>query len=362
MSVSKLSEELIKAGVGVDVFTTTANGLAELPVAIGEPVNVDGVSVIYFPRITKDHSHFSPKLLSHLWKHVQEYDAVHIHAWWNLVSMPSAFIAQIRNVPVLISPRGTLSSYSFNISKSPLKKIFHALAGKSILKRAGIHATSVAEKYDLKKLIDPTGLFEIPNFVKFAEIKSSTQTIGNGKFRLLFLSRIDEKKGLEHLLNALPLLTIPYQLTIAGNGEGDYMNGLKTMILNNNTHEHIDWIGFQGENKFDVLNNHDLMILPSYNENFGNVVIESLSVGTAVLISDGVGLADYVTQNNLGWLCETNAKSIADRLNNIYKNKKDELLRIKAAAPGKIAADFDEAILVHQYINMYNQITQQTIE
>jgi len=42
MSVSMLSEELIKEGISVEVFSTTANGKAELPVQTGMPVEVDG--------------------------------------------------------------------------------------------------------------------------------------------------------------------------------------------------------------------------------------------------------------------------------------------------------------------------------
>src|SRR3954466_11833550 len=114
MSVSMLSEQLVKAGIDCSVFTTTANGPTELPVTIGIPVNVDGVWVTYFKRITKDHTHFSPALLLALWQRVKQYNIVHIHAWWNTVSVLSGLIAVLRGVPVIVSPRGTLSNYSFH--------------------------------------------------------------------------------------------------------------------------------------------------------------------------------------------------------------------------------------------------------
>ncbi|HTE01349.1 MAG TPA: hypothetical protein VK668_18815, partial [Mucilaginibacter sp.] len=62
MSVSKLSEQMVKAGCIVEVFTTTANGPVELPVVPDKQTNIDGVPVTYFKRLTKDHSHFSPAL------------------------------------------------------------------------------------------------------------------------------------------------------------------------------------------------------------------------------------------------------------------------------------------------------------
>jgi hypothetical protein len=57
MSVAKLSEQLVKAGCEVAVFTTTANGSTELPVKPNITTDIDGVDVTYFKRITKDHTH-----------------------------------------------------------------------------------------------------------------------------------------------------------------------------------------------------------------------------------------------------------------------------------------------------------------
>ncbi|NNU34836.1 glycosyltransferase [Mucilaginibacter sp. S1162] len=93
MSVAKLSEQLVNAGNEVTVFTTTANGKYELAIDPNKSILVDGVSVTYFKRITKDHSHLSPGLLLNLWRNVRKFDIIHIHAWWNLVSVFSAFIA-----------------------------------------------------------------------------------------------------------------------------------------------------------------------------------------------------------------------------------------------------------------------------
>lgn len=354
-SVSKLSEELIKQECDITVFTTTANGRYELPVAIS-PVLVDGVSVYYFKRITKDHSHFSPALLFAVWKQVKKFDAVHIHAWWNTVSILSCLIALMRGVPVIISPRGTLSAYSFQNKNAFYKKCIHYLLGRGLLKSCYIHVTSVHEKSRLVEIITPKGFFVIPNFVQLPgnyPVKSGTLS---DKLKLLFLSRIEEKKGLDILLRALSQITVPYHLTIAGDGEPSYINYLKEIAVSNGTANHLSWIGFQDKHKFEVLNGHDLLVLPSHDENFGNVVIESLSVGTAVLISDQVGLADYVTRNNLGWLCDTTPNSVAAWINRVNFS---QLTIIKEKAPAIIAHDFNESILVKEYVMMYQQIIQQ---
>ena len=172
----------------------------------------------------------------------------------------------------------------------------------------------------------------------------------------MFFSRIEEKKGLDLLINALATVTVPYTLTVAGDGETGYVDSLKKLAAEIGLEDKIDWIGFQNENKFEILQAHDLFVLPSYDENFGNAVIESLSTGTAVLISEEVGLEDYVNVNNLGWICKANPAAIAWHINNIAINDKDGLSRIREFAPGIIAGDFEEANLVRKYADFYEEL------
>jgi glycosyltransferase involved in cell wall biosynthesis len=355
MSVSKLCEQMVKAGCSIEVFTTTANGADELPVNVNKQIIVDEVPVTYFKRITKDHSHFSPALLKKLWKEAKTFDVIHIHAWWNLVSVLSCWIAVARKVPVIVSPRGTLSAYSFTNRNNLPKKIIHNLIGRQLLRKSNIHVTSHREMTGIETIIHPKTITNIPNFIVLPETVPNEIRQPENLLKLLFFSRIEEKKGLDILLNALPSVAIPYHLTVAGDGDADYIDMLKTIATNNSISEHISWIGFQGSNKFEVLQQNDLMVLPSHDENFGNVVIESLSVGTAVLISKNVGLADYVSDNNLGWVCDLDTNNISTTINKIGQAS-DKLLAIRKHAPGLVRKDFEEENLTKKYIDMYNQI------
>lgn len=355
MSVSMLSEQLSKSAIATEAYATTANGQKELPVQPGEPVVIDGVTVTYFKRITKDHSHFSPALLKKLWRSSRNFDLIHIHAWWNLVSVFSCFIALLRNVPILVSPRGTLSPYSFENKNKGIKWVIHQLFTRPMLKKCHIHVTSHHEELAVMALIRSKSITRIPNFVKLPWHPLPAMHPPSAVFRLIFLSRIEEKKGLDILLDALPLLTFPYILTVAGDGDLNYINTLKALSKKNGVDKNVTWAGFKSDDKFELLFNHDLLVLPSHDENFGNVVVESLSQGTAVLISPFVGLSGYVTENNLGWKCPLTAAAIGDMLNQIYK-KQDELQLIRAKAPGIIRADFNEDVLVQQYIDLYSKI------
>lgn len=355
MSVSMLSEQLAKVGCFIDVYTTTANGIRELEVVPDQSVNIDGVTVTYYKRITKDHSHLSPALLKAVWQTIKGYDAVHIHAWWNLVSVFSCMIALMRDVPVLVSARGTLSPYSFQNKNKRIKSLIHYFVSKPLLKRCHFHVTSDREKSAINSVVSPKDITNIPNFVRLSSSDHITNKNTSSPLRLIFLSRIEEKKGLDILIKALPLITFPYTLTIAGDGEANYIAELKALSKLNKVDHYIQWAGFQNDNKFGLLAAHDLLILPSHDENFGNVVIESLSQGTAVLLSKFVGLSTYVTQNNLGWECELDPADIALQLN-LINNKQQQLSHIRKTAPEKILVDFNEDQLVQQYITMYHNI------
>lgn len=346
---------MASAGCIIKVFTTTANGATELPVNPNQQTMVDGVAVTYFKRRTKDHSHFSPALLSSLWREVKNFDLVHIHAWWNLVSVFSCWVALTRGVPVIVSPRGTLSAYSFTNKNNWAKKLIHSWLGKNILRRSNLHVTSEREKKGIEAIIDSRSITNIPNFIALPGHIPETPVNKDEHVKLIFFSRIEEKKGLDILLNTLSRVTVPYHLTIAGDGAAEYVDKLKALAVANGVSENISWIGFQGDNKFDLLQRHDLMILPSHDENFGNVVIESLSVGTAVLISKNVGLADYVAENNLGWICELEERNISHYINNMLREG-DKLSAIRDYAPALIRSDFNEDILTKKYIDMYHQI------
>jgi len=388
-SVGKLCEALVSlrlkgdrlaAGadeLGIDdvqVFTTTANGTDELPVKIGVPILIDGVSVTYFTRQTKDHSHFSLGLLLGLRKKILHYLQddnnnetsksqtpntkliIHIHAWWNLVSVLSCFVAKWYGVPVVLSPRGMLTSYTLSNRNSLSKRIIHKLLGETLLKYCHIHATSEQEKKDILAVIKPKSITVIPNLVSFQFPVSGIPTPNNDTFRLLFLSRIEQKKGLELLFEALAAVKIPWLLTIAGSGKTEYIQSLKRKAAESGIHQQISWIGQVGnKDKFNVLAEHDLTVLTSYNENFANVVVESLSVGTPVLVSKFVGLADYVAGKNLGWITGLNMEEIETGILSAYQDIKKRK-EIRNTAPLIINNDFDDDTLAKQYIEFYKDI------
>jgi glycosyltransferase involved in cell wall biosynthesis len=364
-SISTLCEALQRCRGNVTVFTTTANGKTELQVARKLAILVDGVPVHYFRRITKDHLHFSPSLYVQLYRQIKKrkndctYMVIHIHSWWNLVSMISCSIGLLLKIPVIVTPRGMLTNYTFGHKNEFIKRLTHTIVGKWLLEATHIHATSDKEKQDILEFLQPKSITVIPNLLAdFIRVKENTIPVC--PFKMIFLSRIDKKKGLELLFEALAKLKLKYHLTIAGTGPDSYIVKLKELARNLGIENGISWIGqVDREAKYTVLSSHHLFVLASSNENFGNVVLESLSVGTPVLITEQVGLSGYVRQSGLGWVCKQDPYDLARHITDISASR-ETLREINKKAAAQVRADFETLALVSCYQNYYKNCSVST--
>jgi glycosyltransferase involved in cell wall biosynthesis len=390
MSVAELSQELRKAGLNIQVLTTKANGAQELKIPSNTWNDVDGVPVRYFSRVTKDHTHFSPALLIALYKTIkasrsaQQELILHVHSWWNLVAMLSTLIGICMKVPLVVSPRGMITSYTLSFRHTGIKHFLHKMMGRHLLSCVMIHATSEKEAGDIKGYLKKVKITVIPNLVdlpdlnalnidthpKVGELKpcdfnirlkstghkrdnASIESKRLTPLNLLFLSRIDRKKGLELFFESLSKLTIPWHLSIAGAGEADYMSGLKQLTISLKVNTHINWLGqLDNKQKYDALRKHDLLVLVSKNENFANVVLESLSVGTPVMVSDKVGLASYICKSNLGWVCKTEADDIV-RVLSLISRATEQRARIHCRAPAQMNKDYNKDTILTAYLKLY---------
>jgi glycosyltransferase involved in cell wall biosynthesis len=362
VSIGLLCENLVaKGNCQVTVLSTTANGKKELPVYKHEPKLVEGVNVYYFPRWTKDHSMLSPALLWYLFKNARRFDAVHIHSWWNLSVLFATMVCILRGVKPVLSPRGMLSSFSI---KGRFKPTFHKIIGKNLLKQTFLHSTSPQETKECLAWIPNWQHTDLPNFLDtpilsppsvFVE-KNGQATPKSKTFRLLFLSRIHQKKGVELLFDALAQVPFEWSLNMAGDGETEYIEQLKQRSKTLNIDHKINWLGWVNpDERASIFGVADLLVLPSYNENFANVIIESLAAGTPVLVSKYVGLSEYVAANDLGWVCDTTVESLKNTLMEA-NNQIEHRQHISERSSQKIQQDFDPSVLVQRYVKMYKNL------
>ncbi|MHA4894185.1 XrtY-associated glycosyltransferase XYAG1 [Pedobacter sp. PWIIR3] len=353
-SVAKLCEGLILHGQQVDVFTTTANGETELEIEAGVPIDVDGVTVRYFKRVSKDPTHASPALWKFLYSNVNSYDIIHIQSWWSILVLVSAFICLIKGKKVVVSPRGMLSIYIFNSGQSKIKKIIHKAFGRNLLAQTNLHATAKSEFEECRHVIKDWKGFILPNIISLPKLEIIKKP--NEVFTLVFMSRIHPKKGIELLLNAVACLPFEFRLQIAGSGEDSYIKELKQLAADLDISHQLEWLGWvDRDQKFKLLMNADLFALVSYNENFANVVIESLHVGTPVLLSYGVALSEFVQQRDLGWVTSLEIEAVAAKILDIESDKLKRT-RINSTSNLIVGDIFAPEKLIPKYIHEYENI------
>ncbi len=357
ISVAALCEGMVCAHHDLKVFTTTANGQKETEVPIGIPMLVDSVQVYYFRRSIKGQTHFSFSLLKKLYHDLNDKETVvHIHSWWNATAILSCFVSKIRSRKVILSPRGMITPYSFKNRHFLLKWLIHKSIGKKLIDYCKIHVTTEKEKQDVFKIQPHNNITVISNLIDTLPVtitKDQNSIKPSAKIKLIFLSRIEEKKGIELLFLALSELTIRWQLTLCGTGNDDYINKLKDISKQLKIETRLTWNGLiERTEKYRIILQHDLLVLFSKNENFANVVIESLTAGIPVCISAEVGLANFIIKNDLGWVADLTKESIKTTLISAYRDYRKRK-SIAQNAPLIIQQHFHADILIPKYIDLY---------
>src|SRR5207237_6269254 len=110
---------------------------------------------------------------------------------------------------------------------------------------------------------------------------------------VLLLSRIHRKKNIESLLEAFSVVTElaqykHWKLVIAGDGDPDYVERLG-QLATQSCGDRVIFTGWlEGLRKAAAFKGAALVLLPSYQENFGLSVVEAMANGIPVLVSNHV--------------------------------------------------------------------------
>src|SRR5262249_26967278 len=122
--------------------------------------------------------------------------------------------------------------------------------------------------------------------------------------QLLFLGRLDSKKGLDRIISTLPsvIKRIPdVLLTIAGTGSSDFQRKLDSEVSARGLEDYVLLTGWlDGVDKWGAYASAELFLLPSRQENFALTVAEAMQMGVPVVISDRVNTWPYVKESGAG--------------------------------------------------------------
>jgi glycosyltransferase involved in cell wall biosynthesis len=129
----------------------------------------------------------------------------------------------------------------------------------------------------------------VPNSVELPpeQALEKKQWRSEGRLRLIFLSRLHEKKGIDLLIKALSQLVPDVELDIYGSGSKDYLEKLKNLAIHQGLEDRVRFHGHvSGESKARAFLNADLFVLPSHSENFGIAIAEALAHGVPVITTN----------------------------------------------------------------------------
>ena len=368
--VRGLSAALASQGVEVTVLTTDSNGDAGQPpldVPLDKPVEQDGYQVRYFRCSPFRRYKFSLTLLHWLRQHGKEFDLAHIHALFSPVSTAAARVARKQQLPYILRPLGTLDPADLR-KKRWLKQIYGLLLEKpNLAGAAGIHFTSVQEAKISERFGTHTRDFVIPLGVSLPALppKGEARTqlkIPDDQPLVLFMSRIEPKKGLNLLIPALERLLvegIQFHFVLAGTNpqDPDYESEIIQQIKASPLSACTKITGFvTGELKAALLQDADLFVLPSYYENFGIAVAEAMVTGTPVVISDQVYIWQDIRNAEAGWVCPCEVNALIQLLQEALQDISERQRRGKNAHDWATANYSWDAITRHM-IQTYQKIT-----
>lgn len=245
-------------------------------------------------------------------ENIQRFDAVLLNGLWMHPMWAAGKAARESRVPYMVMPHGMLDPYFLQgLKKSAIKRTYWKMyEGKTFCSAARLLFTAeeelklAAANYPIEE--------EKARIIGYGIADPQAPQAAAERSRdLLFMSRVDEKKGLDLAVRALAMTD--RRLLIAGRNDNDYARQMKALASEVGVADRVKWLGFiSGDRKRDLLASCAAMILPSHQENFGIIVAESLAFSLPVIISRRVNIWREVEQAEAGLVCDDNADSAAD--------------------------------------------------
>jgi len=236
-------------------------------------------------------------------------DVVHLHAPWIVANGRIATIAREFGKPYILSLHGMLDDWSMT-QRHVKKRIFLALFARRLLDRAAVvHCTALAELNQARKWFSNARTIVLPYLIDLepfmdppgpALARATFPQAATPDPIILFLGRLHKKKGVDLLIDAAGMLRdqcTPFRLLIAGVGEADFEHQLRAQVDTLGLNGSVFFIGLvKGDVKLSLYQSAEVFVLPTSQENFGMVLIESLACATPVITTRGVDICEELLE------------------------------------------------------------------
>ncbi|HEX5358617.1 MAG TPA: glycosyltransferase [Candidatus Nitrosotalea sp.] len=328
----------------------------------GKTIQFRGIPVHVFHSITPRFGMYCLSIKKDIEKIIGKYDVIHICSWYSHIGMSFAEMAHKYGIPFIVSPWGSLQPEARSLKKN-MKVFADTKFTKKLVPHAYFHSVGKSETEALVKICaNPEKIFHIDHPVDLEDfiVKKKTEIDKKIDFDpknryVLYLSRINKKKGLELLLNSFKRvwrIDKNIILIIAGSGEDEYVKEIKRLVSSLGISEAVKFTGLvSADEKLELLELASIFALTSHSDVHPIAVQEALTMGVPVVITR---ICDYpeVEEFEAGILVDENEQSIADVISSLV-NDKSRLSQMSSNAKKLISERFLLGNQVKKHEEMY---------
>lgn len=195
------------------------------------------------------------------------------------------------------------------------------------------------------------------------EPKGEVAVSPDGRKTILFVGRLEERKGIHYLIDAIPKVVARHpnvRFVIVGDdtdtakGQSSVLKELKEKVAQHQIEKHIQWIP---RVTLDSLPSYyrsaDIAVVPSVYDNSPYTCLEAMSCGRAVIGTSAGGTQEYIVNGESGIIVPPrDADSLANAMVQLLD---DEALRNKLgeAARQRVLSHFQRAEIARQTVELY---------
>ncbi|MGG7058146.1 glycosyltransferase family 4 protein [Clostridium tertium] len=244
-----------------------------------------------------------------------EFDTYYFNGFYNYVdiarALPLYTMKLIPNKPIIIAPRGIFSMGEYK-NKQLFRSIYRAIFKLFRFdKKVYWHATGIEEKEHITKFFPKSNnrIYNISDLAKVFNIKEDkvpNLTKEKGSVKIIFISRISEKKNIKFILETLNKVNGNIILDIYGmigtEADKKYWDECKLIINNLNKNITVNYLGeLESDMVGEAFRKYHIFFFPTFGENYGHVIAESIINGCPVLLSDTTPW-NSLSKYNAGWI------------------------------------------------------------
>lgn len=169
-----------------------------------------------------------------------------------------------------------------------------------------------------------------------------------------WVGRISREKGLDVLIDALPLLPMrEWTLTIVG--DGHERASLESRVRASALADRVTWMGAV-DSAGDYIAGFDILVISSRTEGTPMTLLEAMSAGTSIVTTRVGGIPDVVSERE-AWLVEAeNPAALAATIAEACGDPAERRARVRAARE-RLDAEFAPAPWLARYDNIYDTLT-----